>query len=668
MKQLLAVLILLCSLSSVATAQDIFPTDTLFVNTTDCNSPTVVCLPIGLEQAMNYEFTLDGAPYDQMMPGCDFDTIIQYNFNTLFGAGFQGPYQLNGWNVSGMTFTGQFDNLFGLVALMNMWNPAGNWTFDQANARISGGSGNDTYGSMDITAVQNGQPSIIGVNFGLNAQGIQLIVEEGTHTVGATDGSESDSLIVVITCFADPTIDIITDEIVFDMTSNFKVCLGDEELTGPAVSIENICPEESGSFVSFSIDTAEFCVKYTALACGGTETACFVLCDAQGVCDTTYLEITVNSDICEPTPETVIDTVLINFTETICLDTTELPGTVIGLENACPDPDGDIAYVIDPATWCVSYTGLTPLISETACFVLTDDLGFTDTTYLNIFVDIPETETITDTLDLVETDFFCFDTGELAGEIAGFANICPDLSDESVEFALDDVSLCVEIIPLSVGTDTACIVICDNLGICDTTFFHITVTNDNVPNPTPPVAVDDVTTISLNTNSVVNVLNNDTIPAGSTDVTVTILTAPANGTATVNSDGTISYQPDEDFCGSDAFTYELCNQVGCDEATVSIEVSCNMIGEPAGPIEVYTGFSPNGDGTNDTFVIENIEDYPEHSVRVYNRWGTAVLDVENAYRNDWDGTWEGKTLPDGTYFYVLEIGNERFDGYLQIRR
>jgi gliding motility-associated-like protein len=76
------------------------------------------------------------------------------------------------------------------------------------------------------------------------------------------------------------------------------------------------------------------------------------------------------------------------------------------------------------------------------------------------------------------------------------------------------------------------------------------------------------------------------------------------------------------------------------------------------PIE-FTGnitnvFSPNGDGINDNWYIENIKYYPENEVTVYNIYGNTVF-TKKGYNNDWQGTYNGNTLPDGTYFYVVKI-------------
>ena len=77
-------------------------------------------------------------------------------------------------------------------------------------------------------------------------------------------------------------------------------------------------------------------------------------------------------------------------------------------------------------------------------------------------------------------------------------------------------------------------------------------------------------------------------------------------------------------------------------------------------ITVFTGFSPNGDGLNDTWIIENIENFPNNSVHIYNRWGNQIIGINNYNNtyNAWNGqSSSGSVLPNGTYFYVIELNN-----------
>ena len=87
------------------------------------------------------------------------------------------------------------------------------------------------------------------------------------------------------------------------------------------------------------------------------------------------------------------------------------------------------------------------------------------------------------------------------------------------------------------------------------------------------------------------------------------------------------------------------------------------------PLEFYTGITPNGDGNNDTWWVTNIEDYPENTVSIFNRWGNLVWKKSNYNNADiiWDGTNnKGVLLPDATYFYVVEIPIGTWKGWVQL--
>lgn len=106
--------------------------------------------------------------------------------------------------------------------------------------------------------------------------------------------------------------------------------------------------------------------------------------------------------------------------------------------------------------------------------------------------------------------------------------------------------------------------------------------------------------------------------------------------------------------------------------TLTVWVKCDAgPPDPVEPVVVYTGISPNGDGANDTWRIEGIEQFPDSEVQVFGRWGNRVF-YQKGYNNQngWDGRWEGQDLPDGTYFYRIDLGNGAppLSGYLQINR
>ena len=80
------------------------------------------------------------------------------------------------------------------------------------------------------------------------------------------------------------------------------------------------------------------------------------------------------------------------------------------------------------------------------------------------------------------------------------------------------------------------------------------------------------------------------------------------------------------------------------------------------PIENINVFTPNNDGINDFFVPINLDDYPDPSVLVYNRWGKLVYANEN-YQYDWDGTHfkSGNELNDGLYYYIVDPKSNKYD-------
>jgi len=71
-------------------------------------------------------------------------------------------------------------------------------------------------------------------------------------------------------------------------------------------------------------------------------------------------------------------------------------------------------------------------------------------------------------------------------------------------------------------------------------------------------------------------------------------------------------------------------------------------------IRIPNAFTPNGDGENDTWQIEFIEQFPDNTVTIFNRWGNKIFSAENYSRaNEWRGDINGQPAPVGTYYYVV---------------
>ena len=80
--------------------------------------------------------------------------------------------------------------------------------------------------------------------------------------------------------------------------------------------------------------------------------------------------------------------------------------------------------------------------------------------------------------------------------------------------------------------------------------------------------------------------------------------------------------------------------------------------------------SDDGDGINDQFIILKIGDYSNSLLSIYTRGGMLVYSKRN-YQNNWPADAGGKELPEGSYFYRLDIeqdGNIDYQGWIYLSR
>ncbi len=123
------------------------------------------------------------------------------------------------------------------------------------------------------------------------------------------------------------------------------------------------------------------------------------------------------------------------------------------------------------------------------------------------------------------------------------------------------------------GVDTYTYTVNDNDG-ATSNVATVAITVIAVQVNRPPVAADDNAVTDENTAVTIPVLANDSDPDGDT-ITVTDASVPTHGTTAVNPNGTITYTPDSNYCGQDAFTYAISDgRGGTDTALVSVTVNC----------------------------------------------------------------------------------------------
>ena len=693
--------------------------DSLLLQAENCDALTPVCIDISNDALPNFVITDNGSIYTEPLDICAFDTIGVYTYATLTN---DGPYLLFDWTVNGTTFSGPFATVPDLVDSMNVWDPNGNWTLSPMGPFITGGNPGSVYQNMQVQSTATGVVSILGYNPQFLPVNFALQLPVGTHEIILTDtvGGCVDTLFADIRC---TTTEVLTETVVVGTSDT--LCLSGSELVGPPDTLFNTCPD--GSFVEYAV-LNDSCVILTGLAIG-TETACLVLCDTFGFCDTTL----VNIDVVPPPQTGLVDTIVVDQTTTVCLDTLSflnLPGNVISATNLCPtqgngnveftlddlcltytglavgagnacielcddtgacqtvevdvtvlpgelvldtipvggDPvlfcmnlsslTGDtivftntcpeeggesVLFTLNETTGCMIYEGIAPGV-DTACILVTDELG--NVVLYNFFIDArqPVPNTVIDTIFIAEDALYCLDTSELLGPISFVEEICPDETLGLVDFFINPQTNCVEYTGLEIGKDTACLRFCDDGGFCDTTYFCVVVEEFFEP----PIANNDTVQTQRNTPVIIDIKGNDLIFGGiDTAYILDDGNGPFAGTVFINPDCSVTYNPNEQNCDfTDQFTYVICNSIGCDTARVLVEVSCTGV-------VVFTAVSPNNDGKNDFFYIANIEDFPDNTLQIFNRWGNLVFETEE-YENDWNGTYGGsRNLPDGTYFYLL---------------
>jgi gliding motility-associated-like protein len=281
--------------------------------------------------------------------------------------------------------------------------------------------------------------------------------------------------------------------------------------------------------------------------------------------------------------------------------------------------------------------------------------------------DVVAGDTLREAIPLGEDRTICLDTTFLSSPIVSIFNLCQvDGGSEVVSYAYDEQHWCLDLTALGIGADTLCIQLCNANGQCADYLVLL-----SVYSPTDSLLAVPDQAYTLKDESIeIPILENDLIngvPGNRAGLaSVEILGQPKLGDADYDPlTGLLRYTPDAGRCGVDSFDYRLTDTLGQQSvARIFVRIICDKV-------LVFNGISPNGDDLNDTWKILGIEQFPNNEVWVFNRWGNLVFE-QKGYSNaaPWDGRWQGRDLPDGTYFYILQLGgNEgRLDGYLQILR
>lgn len=117
------------------------------------------------------------------------------------------------------------------------------------------------------------------------------------------------------------------------------------------------------------------------------------------------------------------------------------------------------------------------------------------------------------------------------------------------------------------------------------------------------------------------------------------------------------------------YSVQITSTDGCVTQTVNFNIE--TISKARCILQFYTGITPNGDGFNDSWVIDNIEAFPSNEVHIYNRLGNLVWEGTN-YNNS-SIVWKGENLsgnpsPSDTYFFVFEADGAQEKGWIELTR
>ncbi|MDG5798816.1 gliding motility-associated C-terminal domain-containing protein [Marinilabiliaceae bacterium ANBcel2] len=221
--------------------------------------------------------------------------------------------------------------------------------------------------------------------------------------------------------------------------------------------------------------------------------------------------------------------------------------------------------------------------------------------------------------------------------------------------------------PYFTGLDEFTYEVCNNYGSCDIA----TVFTEVMDYDFKPIASNDTIQIFNITSLKADVLDNDDnlydIP-----IVLTIIENFNYSTATVTENLQIEFAINTYFTGTDSLKYRVCDKDNdCDEAWLFV-----IMGEQESDREdifVPGGFSPDGDGINDTFYIPELRHVQNISITIVDRNGFTVY-KSNSF-SEWDGyanhgSYSGDLLPAGIYYYNIKVEglNESLKGYIYLSR
>jgi gliding motility-associated-like protein len=272
----------------------------------------------------------------------------------------------------------------------------------------------------------------------------------------------------------------------------------------------------------------------------------------------------------------------------------------------------------------INYPGDTYFVS------VTDSLGCTNSASFDLY----EPEILTAELDKKDITCHGDNDGQIEVEVFGGnegGNFFAWSNSDSTQGILYTTQNVYDLAP-----DTYTVVISDTAG-CDTTYWDVVVEPD-------PIVFDH----KLASQSCRDLI----------DGWIELFPRGGWGSYYYDWDNGVTIALNDSIAGNTFYTVTVTDFGSCSKDT-TIELPLN---DAPCLQNIPTAITPEGDGYNDTWIIENVELYPQIEIIVFNKWGRQVFESTGEYI-PWDGTYKNSKLPAGTYYYSIKISEESVDKY-----
>ena len=265
----------------------IFTADTLVLSVPCDNGIFDYCFEIPAEVFSDFSFELDGAPIDDVLEICEYQSEMIYSLASL--QWYAPPFTLDSWEANGQSHNGLIHSFEELASLMNQWDPIGSWTYDTTDKVIRGGSKTGVYTSLVLTHASTNSTFNLSVNTLTTPTKYGIQMGEGTHHLYGMHQPTGigDDLFILLNCVST---DYVSISLPVGSTDTFCLDLGD--LPGIVNTTIELCDGTNLSNAIVEPIPGTFCIGVNGIAFGTSQT-CFVICDDNGFCDTTILQLRV---------------------------------------------------------------------------------------------------------------------------------------------------------------------------------------------------------------------------------------------------------------------------------------------------------------------------------------------------------------------------------------